>query len=119
MTETKLTRRMNFREHSRRFLFYPEDAMKENWDLIVSVALIFTCSQTPFNIAFQSNEVLPIGIRVINYLIDVIFFMDIMVIFNSAFYDIEFDIVEDYSIIFVNYVKGWFLLDFLAVFPFE
>lgn len=42
-----------------------------------------------------------------------------IVIFNSAYYDDEFHIVEDRQQIAVNYLKSWFLIDFLSIFPID
>lgn len=45
--------------------------------------------------------------------------MDIVVIMNSAFYDDEFQIVEDRTRIAKSYLTSWFGVDLLAIFPFE
>jgi hypothetical protein len=47
------------------------------------------------------------------------FGIDILVIFNSAFYDDEFQIVEDRWIISKAYLQSWFVIDLLAIMPFE
>jgi hypothetical protein len=41
------------------------------------------------------------------------------VIFNSAFYDSELNLIESRSEIFKWYMKGWFWIDFLAIVPFD
>jgi hypothetical protein len=53
------------------------------------------------------------------YSIDMFFFIDILVIFNSAFYDDEFQIVESRSVIMKSYLLSWFMIDLLAILPFE
>jgi len=47
--------RMRERENRKRFMLYPEDALKGYWDLTMSVALILTCSLTPYSIAFSTD----------------------------------------------------------------
>lgn len=108
---------MKFREHRKRFLCYPEDALKGYWDLIISLALVLTCSITPFAIAFvdDENETL----QIFDLTVDVLFVIDILVIFNSAFYDEDYKLTDQYQQIATNYLRGWFLLDFLAIFPFN
>ena len=55
-----------------------------------------------------------------NNTIDLLFFIDILVIFFSAFYDDEqFRMVEDYSEIAINYLTGWFLIDTVSILPFD
>lgn len=58
-------------------------------------------------------------LKVLNIVIDVLFGLDILVIFNSAYYNLDFVVVESHGKIACNYLKGWFLLDFFAIFPFD
>lgn len=51
--------------------------------------------------------------------IDVIFLLDILINFNLAFYDNDDEIVCERKAIVKNYLKGWFILDILASFPFS
>jgi len=50
-------------------------------------------------------------------MIDVIFGIDIIINFYSAYHDKNDDIVIDKGRIAMRYLKGWFLIDFLGVFP--
>ena len=40
-------------------------------------------------------------------------------IFNSAYYDLNMDLVNDRKIIAITYLKGWFIVDLLAIIPFD
>jgi hypothetical protein len=80
--------------------------------------LLISCLLTPFRIAFGEIED-PLEWIIINYTIDACFLVDIFVIFNSAFYDSEFLVVEDRKVIAKDYLKGWFLIDLLAIIPFD
>ena len=51
--------------------------------------------------------------------IDLMFLLDILVIFNCAFYDDEFVIVQNRKIIAKDYLQSWFAIDFLAIVPLE
>jgi len=73
---------------------------------------------TPFRLAFGDLED-PLEWMIINYTIDICFLIDIIIIFNSAFYDGEFIVVEDRKIIAKEYLRGWFLIDLLAIIPFD
>lgn len=109
--------RMKERENRKKYMLYPEDTIKGYWDLIISLVLILTCSITPYAIAFIEEQ--DQSLFILDLIIDVLFAIDIIVIFNSAFYDADFQMIDDYGVIAVNYLKGWFFLDFLAVFPFN
>ena len=52
-------------------------------------------------------------------MVDILFTIDILVIYNSAFYDLNFILIESYKKIAFNYIRGWFFIDVLAVFPFD
>ena len=71
---------------------YPEDPIKVNWDLFVSVILVFTCVMTPVNMAFSDD----MGTEwdIILGFIDFLFFIDVIIIFNSAFEDEDFKMIE-------------------------
>ena len=53
------------------------------------------------------------------YCIDFSFFMDILVCFNSAFYDYDNDLVDNRKEIARNYMLGWFTIDLVAIIPFD
>ena len=100
------------------FLLYPEDQIKENWDFFICLVFIVSCVITPLRIAYGEIKE-PVGWVFVSKVIDTMFFIDILVIFNSAFYDSEFHIVEKRKIIGKEYLKSWFLVDLLAIIPFE
>jgi hypothetical protein len=98
-------------------LFYPEDTYKANWDLCITLVLIFTCMVTPYNISFNEEE--SEGWKVVNLCIDTLFLMDIICSFFQSYYDEDFGIIEDRWEIAKSYLYSWFLVDVLAIFPFE
>ena len=109
--------RMRDRPDRKWYIFYPEDRIKINWDLFIAFVLIITCSITPVTLAFYEQE--NIGMSIFNLTINVFFGIDIIVIFFTAFYNEDFVLIDDLSKIANGYLKGWFLLDLLAIFPFE
>ena len=114
---------MKSREKRKMFLLYPEDKAKEIWEMIISLTLLIMCVITPIYIAFHHEETVRnrgiISWDIINLTIDILFAIDIFVIFMSAYHDIDFKLIEDRKIIACNYIRGMFIVDFLAEFPFE
>lgn len=80
-------------------MIYPEDTWKDQWDLVVSAVLIFTCAITPFRLAFTQSD--PVGWQIANNFIDFIFFIDMIFIFHTAYYDEDFKMIQTKSIIAV------------------
>ena len=74
---------------------YPEDSNKANWDLLMSLILVFTCIMTPVNMAFDDD--MDESCDWILGFIDFLFFIDTIIIFNSAFYDEDFRLHADYK----------------------
>ena len=77
--------------------------------------MIFTCASTPFRLAFTQDD--PLGWQIVNNTIDFIFFLDMVLIFNTAYYDDDFKMIQHRGVIAITYFKGWFVVDLLAIFP--
>jgi len=97
-------------------MFYPEDQRKTNWDLFITIILIFTCLSTPYLISFEGDS---LGWQILNYAIDSCFLIDVFFSFNTAFYDDDFIIIEDRKRIGCAYLKSWFFIDITAIIPFD
>ena len=52
-------------------------------------------------------------------LVDLIFLVDVILMFMTAYYDDDFSIISDRKLIAINYLKTWFTIDILAIIPFE
>ena len=77
-----------FSKKRKPLLFYPSDWWKQiGWDILVSMLLFITCFTTPINIAFQEEISVIDWYMKTNYVIDILFFIDILVIFNTAVYN--------------------------------
>ena len=55
----------------------------------------------------------------VNLCIDSLFLIDIFVSFISAYYDDDFVLRDNISTIASHYMKGWFIIDLLAILPLE
>jgi hypothetical protein len=89
------------------------------WDLLISVILLITCVQTPFDLAFSAELDAKDEYVKFRYMIDFMFLLDIILNFNTAYLDEIHDIKDNRSDIACKYLKGWFWIDFLAILPFE
>jgi len=69
-------------------------------------------------IAFERLEESDFSIT-LDYVVDLLFLLDILVVFNTAYYDEDVDLVDDRKQIAKNYLKGWFTVDLLAIIPFD
>lgn len=98
-------------------MIYPDNPYKPHWDVFVSIVLIFTCIVTPYNIALNDNPSL--GWDISNHVIDGLFLLDIIIIFNTAYYDEEHELIDNRCTIAHDYLIGWFLIDIISILPFD
>ena len=59
----------------------------------MTILLLITCFLSPYSIAFLGTD--DTVMRMIGFIIDGIFFIDIIVIFNTAIYDESMKLVVD------------------------
>lgn len=109
-------KRMKARLNRKNWIIYPEDDWKGKWDLYITVILIFTCLSTPYLISFEAETC---GWIVANYTIDICFLIDIFFNFFQAYYNDDFKIEERHKKIAVYYLKGWFVIDVVAIIPID
>lgn len=86
--------------------------------MLISFILIYICLVTPVRIAFVEGEDSFI-FSIFGKVVDFIFFLDIILTFNMAYYDEDYVIVSDRKIIAGGYLRSWFILDLFAVIPFD
>ena len=111
--------RMYERKNKKMLLLYPEDPVKKYWDFYITIILLISCVITPLRIALGEEGVEPLEWTIINVFIDSCFGIDIIIVFCSAFYSSEYVIVEDRCEIARDYVKSWFIIDFISIFPID
>lgn len=73
-------------------MLYPEDPFKGYWDIYIALVLIFTSLVTPYRIALV--EVDNFEWNIINNTVDIMFLIDIIIIFNSAYEDEDFNLID-------------------------
>ena len=101
-------------------MIYPESAFYSCWQVIIILALLITCFITPHRLAFLGhNQDEALSILIIQETINTIFILDIIIIFNTALLNDYNEIIDNRVVIAKLYMKGWLLIDLLAVIPFD
>ncbi len=96
---------------------YPDTPFHLFWNAVTSIVLLNTALVTPFSIAFGSSDPGNGDTKVFENIIDCIFITDVMLAFNTCYYNAENIIVESRREIAVTYLRAWFVVDFLASIP--
>lgn len=101
-------------------MIYPDTKFKSLfWDTMISMVLLITCFVTPFHLAFADDLDQIQWLAIVNYTIDALFLVDIFINFNTAYKDEINNIVDDRKTVAKTYLTGWFIIDFLSIFPLD
>ena len=107
---------------------------KAFWDWLILFLVIYTAIVTPYVASFiltreennkkTETEGSTVSIYVdplviVDYIVDVMFIIDIFINFRTTFVDINDEVVSHPCRIAVHYCKTWFLIDLVAAIPFE
>ena len=97
-------------------VFHPYSGPRMVWDLTIISMILYTAIGIPLRLSWSLPETLTIWIT--DRLLDCVFMFDIAINFNTAF-ERGTELIIDRKSILKNYVKTWFMLDFIASFPFD
>ena len=111
-TESQRLRDVYKFEH---FIILPDDVFKERWELLITCLLLFTAMVTPYRIAFFQTD--DLAWTIVDYSTDVLFGIDIVVNFFSAFENANDELVHDRTLIAKSYLKSWFFIDIISILP--
>ena len=75
--------------------------------------ILYTSIVLPYKIAFNDEDTS----SVLDILLDVILFIDIILCFFSAYIDSEENVIKKHKKIIITYLKGWFIIDSVSIFP--
>ncbi|CAI5453392.1 unnamed protein product [Caenorhabditis angaria] len=107
-------------------------SFKTIWDWSILALTFYTAFMVPFNIAFKQslekkftfhtsvkNSTAIDPVALMDSIVDVIFFADILLNFHTTFVGPGGEVVIEPSIIRQNYFKSWFLIDLLSCLPYD
>mmetsp|Transcript_7565 Transcript_7565/g.9901 ORF Transcript_7565/g.9901 Transcript_7565/m.9901 type:complete len:101 (-) Transcript_7565:128-430(-) len=94
----------------------PQSQFKIVWNLIIIVILLYFSTYVPFRIAFVEEEE-PLGLKIWDYFVDAIFFIDIFVNFFSAVELADGKVETRLNVIACMYLRGYLLIDLVATVP--
>ena len=65
-----------------------------------------TCIMTPYQLAFNGDETDNSGFMILDYILNTCFLIDIIVNCCSAYYDDEYNLIEDHKVSFNLTMNG-------------
>ncbi|XP_072752747.1 potassium voltage-gated channel protein ether a go-go isoform X2 [Anoplolepis gracilipes] len=94
-------------------------AFKAIWDWIILCLTFYTAIMVPYNVAFKNKTSEDVSLLVVDSIVDVIFFIDIVLNFHTTFVGAGGEVVSDPKVIRMNYLKSWFIIDLLSCLPYD
>lgn len=73
----------------------------------------------PYNVAFKNKTSEDVSLLVVDSIVDVIFFIDIVLNFHTTFVGPGGEVVSDPKVIRMNYLRSWFVIDLLSCLPYD
>ena len=102
------------------FLLDPNQKFMRQWDVVTMVALLFTATVTPYEVALLETEL--DALFFVNRLVDLVFVSDMVMNFFLMYREnaeLGGGMVRDKKRIRRHYLRGWFALDFISILPFD
>jgi hypothetical protein len=95
------------------------DSNKFKWDVIIIASAVFNCATIPIKIAFEPESMESTSFFLINLVIDICFFIDIIVTFRTGYIDDYGQECSEPKHIAINYLQGQFWIDLVATIPMD
>mmetsp|Transcript_15490 Transcript_15490/g.28098 ORF Transcript_15490/g.28098 Transcript_15490/m.28098 type:complete len:700 (+) Transcript_15490:60-2159(+) len=97
-------------------IIHPKSRIKTFWNVVLAFLLIYTATFMPFRIAFMDSDSID-GWWYFDNVVDLLFFIDLVINCCSAYYDAYEILVISKRKIFLNYFKSWFIPDVISCIP--
>lgn len=94
------------------YVILPQSRFRTYWNYVNILLLFYTATYMPYVISFIDNS--SNTQTILNWIIDALFFTDIIVNFFSAIEESDGSLTHRFKDIAIKYLKSWFLLDLIA-----
>ena len=95
-----------------------DNKYKQIFDALVLVLVGYSCISTIYTVAFE-EESENLGLIIFNWVVEAFFYIDIILNFIHEKRLALNVIIKDFKSITLVYLKSWFFIDFISVFPFQ
>ncbi|CAH0554611.1 unnamed protein product [Brassicogethes aeneus] len=89
---------------------------KGAWDWLILIATFYVAVVVPYYACFLDNERPSANVDVV---VEALFFVDIVINFRTTYVNGKGEVVSHGKAIAINYLRTWFVVDFLAALPFD
>merc|ERR1711871_287488 len=97
--------------------FKAHDENIQRWDMVGMVMVLYTAIVTPYDVSFLEPEL--DALFFFNRIVDTFFFADMVLQFFIMPQDANGRYIKNQREVAMRYLKGWFIIDFVSVLPFD
>ncbi len=101
------------------WVIYPKAAAKVVWDLSIAVLILYSVVTVPYRLGYDVEVTDGSASDVFDLVVDIIFFIDIIVAFRTSVPNDEGAYHLSSWVIAKSYLRGWFFVDFFSTVPFD
>ncbi len=95
-------------------IVHPSGRFMHYWSIVLFVLLCYVGIVMPIRLVFNDDNA---GWTAVNYIVDALFFCDVIICCNMAYYDNNETLVTSRKEIILDYLKGWLVMDVMAALP--
>ena len=100
------------------FLIGTDSTWKPIFDIIILLLVGYTCFLNMYMVSFPSTLSQPQ--ELVNRIVEYLFILDFVMNFFQCYKETDTqDVITDHKKIAVKYIKGWFVIDAISIFPFD
>ena len=114
----EMTAKQEEYEAANEWVFDPQSKEHAAWTTIIFLLVCYTMVVAPIEMAFYSNRRVPGSLKSINVVVELCFVIDLGLGFVTG-YRRGAEVVMDLRLIALNYLRGWFWVDFIASIPLD
>jgi hypothetical protein len=103
-------------QQSNHCVLFPAGPRKTTWDMLLLVLILYSCISVPFRIGLGADA--EGQMYIFEVVVTLCFCTDLILNFFTAYTDGDLYVVN-HSMIMVNYLSSWFVIDLLSSLPLE
>ena len=102
------------------FYVHPKSNFKFYFDLMIFIITLYNVIVPPLMMGFYpfQDHMLYQSYLIINIFGDILYLIDLILGFITAYYDIEEHFITKKSLITINYLMSWFIIDLISAIPY-
>ncbi|KAL1524301.1 hypothetical protein AB1Y20_019204 [Prymnesium parvum] len=99
-------------------LLPPTSKGRTRWNQLMLLFVLYNCFQIPLSLSITFDDAAKDGFNRFDFVVDSFFLIDMLLNFRTSYYEGE-ELVTDGWKVMKTYAEHWFLIDFIATFPWQ